>query len=77
VIHPLASLIPQTQFPRDLDPLLAVPLAMYAHLWNYHGTYRMTVLVSGDGVNPVSRRVIVRWNGIWDQLDASDGGPGE
>ena len=60
--------------PRHLQPCLAVNLFQYAPLWateNAH--YRLTVLVSGDGVKPKRHRVIIQWNGIWDQINVSDG----
>jgi len=61
--------------PRDLNPNLTIQPFAYRDIWTYHGTYRLTVLVSGDGVLPVSRMLILSWNGIWDQISASDGGP--
>lgn len=69
VAHPLNQ--------RHLHPTLAIELFQYAHIWSTdNANYRLTVLVSGDGVLPVSHRVIVEWNGIWNQIRASDGGAG-
>jgi hypothetical protein len=40
----------------------------YAELVKTPGTYRFTVVVSGDGVRPATIRPIVSWNGVWDQV---------
>jgi hypothetical protein len=62
--------------PQRPRPILAVPLSMHDRIWDFVGTYRFTILVSGDGVMPVSRKLLVTWNGIWSQITASDDGPG-
>jgi hypothetical protein len=63
--------------PRHLQPSLAMELFQYARIWATDNvSYRLTVLVSGDGVLPKSHRVIVEWKGIWDQIIVSDGGAG-
>ena len=36
------------------------------------GIYRFTVVVSGDGVKPVTIRPMVSWNGVWDQVSKVD-----
>jgi hypothetical protein len=52
-------------------------LFQYARIWATDNvSYRLTVLVSGDGVLPKSHRVIVEWKGIWDQIIVSGGGAG-
>jgi len=69
VVHPLN--------PRHLHPSLAIELFLYAHIWaTENANYRLTVLVSGDGVKPVSHRVIVEWRGVWNQINVRDGGAG-
>ena len=44
----------------------------YAQLVLTPGVYRFTVVVSGDGVKPVTIRPIVRWTGTWDQITKVD-----
>ena len=64
--------------PRHMHPCLAVPLDTYRDLWSIDDvTYQLSILVSGDGVYPQSHKVIVKWNGVWDQIEARDGGPGQ
>lgn len=46
----------------------------YAELPNYKGTYRFTVLVTGDGVEPRGRKIDVTYNGDWHNLRAVDAG---
>jgi hypothetical protein len=36
------------------------------------GVYRFTIVVSGDGVKPVTIRPAVDWNGVWDQIAKVD-----
>jgi hypothetical protein len=53
-----------------------MPLFMHQPIWaTDNANYRLTVLVSGDGVEPESHRVILEWNGVYDQIKVSDGGP--
>jgi hypothetical protein len=42
---------------------------------NYAGTYRFTVLVTGDGVVPAGRKIDVTYNRDWHNLRAVDAGP--
>jgi hypothetical protein len=44
-------------------------------LSGYKGTYRCTVLVTGDGVAPDGRKIDVTYNGEWEHLRAVDAGP--
>ena len=46
----------------------------HAELPNYRGTYRFTVLVTGDGVVPACRKIDVSYNGDWNNLRAVDAG---
>lgn len=40
----------------------------YTQLLQTPGTYRFTVVVSGDGVKPATIHPIVSWSGLWDQV---------
>jgi len=46
-----------------------------ADLLYYEGTYRFTVLVTGDGVKPAGRKIDVTYNGNPNTLRAVDAGP--
>lgn len=46
----------------------------YAALPDYRGTYRFTLLVTGDGVSPAGRKIDVTYNGGWHNLRAVDAG---
>jgi hypothetical protein len=35
------------------------------------GTYRLTVLVTGDGVKPARMSLSFKWTGVWDQFEVS------
>ncbi|HEX3506448.1 MAG TPA: hypothetical protein VHU22_23940 [Xanthobacteraceae bacterium] len=75
VFSPLPAVQPAHN-PRHLQPCLAMPLFMHQPIWaTDNANYRLTVLVSGDGVEPESHRVILEWNGVYDQIKVSDGGP--
>lgn len=52
--------IPQWQF----------DIIRYLSLFNQKGRYRLTVLVSGDGVDPVMIKLIFDWKGQWDTFEA-------
>ncbi len=43
-------------------------------LLTYKGTYRFTVLVSGDGFKPMGRKIDVTYSGDWNGLRAVDAG---
>jgi hypothetical protein len=43
-------------------------------LAGYKGTYRLTVLVAGDDVEPDGRKIDVTYNGEWEHLRAQDAG---
>ena len=49
-------------------PALSLHLYRYEHLFATPGTYRFTVLVSGDGVKPATLRISFEWTGQWDQF---------
>jgi hypothetical protein len=44
----------------------------YDELLRTPGVYRFTVVVSGDGVKPVTIRPTVSWTGVWDQIAKVD-----
>jgi hypothetical protein len=46
-------------------------LKRYEELMRTHETYRLTVLVSGDGVRPASMKLIFKWTGVWDGFEVS------
>jgi len=46
-----------------------------ADLLYYEGTYRFTVLVTGDGVKPAGRKIDVTYNGNPNTLRAVDASP--
>lgn len=41
----------------------------YVNLYRQHGTFRFTVLVSGENVEPQFIKIVFKWNGIWDQFE--------
>ncbi|KKM70309.1 hypothetical protein LCGC14_1441970 [marine sediment metagenome] len=49
-------------------PTLSVKLYRYDALFSTPGTYRFTVLVSGDGVKPATLRIRFEWTGQWDKF---------
>jgi hypothetical protein len=74
VANPLPGAPEMPHFP---IPQLATHYLPYLNLLQQPNTYRLTVLVAGDGVMPTSHRLIVKWTGVWNQVHLSDGGPGE
>jgi hypothetical protein len=51
------------------------PFPLSSTLSTYRGTYRFTVLVTGDGVIPAGRKIDVTYSGDWNNLRAVDAGP--
>jgi hypothetical protein len=56
------------QLTGEFEPSTRTHPLRYGKLLQPHGTYRFTVVVSGDGVKPVTIRPVVSWNGVWDQV---------
>jgi len=48
-------------------------LNRYIALFEEHGKFRYTVLVSGDNAKPKSIKIIFEWKGDWDNLTATAG----
>jgi hypothetical protein len=42
------------------------------YLFSDHGRYRLTVTVTGKGIKPTTRNIVVAWTGVWDELEAAD-----
>jgi len=53
-----------TDFKPEIRP---VPMR-YIGLFQERGVFRFRVQVSGDGVRPAIRHVILHWDGIWDKF---------
>jgi len=51
------------------------PFSSHAELPNYRGTYRFTVLVTGDGVAPAGQKIDVTYDWDWHNLRAVGVGP--
>jgi hypothetical protein len=49
-------------------PATKVTPFRYTQMLQTPGTYRFTVVVSGDGVQPATIRPTVSWTGVWDQV---------
>jgi hypothetical protein len=43
----------------------------YEPLFSTPGTYRFTILASGDEVKPVMLRLVFKWSGDWEHFDVS------
>jgi len=54
--------------PSKFIPTIEVMLLRYVSLIQTHGTYRLTIAVSGDGVQPAWIKLSFRWSGVWNQL---------
>lgn len=46
----------------------------YLKLLSEIGTYRFTIMVSGENVKPEGIRIIFHWNGVWDKYVAEENG---
>jgi hypothetical protein len=56
-----------TQFLPAIDPILQ----RYLTLLKSTGTFRFTVLLSGENVRPVQIRLSFKWTGKWDEFEVS------
>jgi hypothetical protein len=36
-----------------------------------HGTYRFTIVLTGDNVRPAQVRIVFKWTGVWDQFEVA------
>jgi hypothetical protein len=50
---------------------IAVPLFRLERLWRTPGTYRFTILVSGDGVRPERIQLCFTWSDHWNDFKVS------
>jgi len=51
----------------DFQPEIWPVPYRYVPLFGEHGTFRLTILVSGENIKPVPIRVVFRWGGVWDK----------
>jgi hypothetical protein len=57
----------------EFEPKVQLVPLRYVSLFREHGTFRFTVMVSGENVKPVSIRIVFRWDGHWDTFQVSLG----
>ncbi len=58
---------------QDFKPeIKPIPFRYFA-LFQEHGTFRFTVLVSGENVKPIFIKIVFQWSGLWDRYEASLG----
>jgi hypothetical protein len=55
----------------DVSFLLAIvcPLYRLQQLLTTPGTFRLTVLVTGDSLKPARLAISFKWTGVWNQYD--------
>lgn len=53
----------------EFRPAIQVMPFRYESLWSTHGTYRFTVIVSGEDVTPATLGVSLKWTGEWDKFE--------
>jgi hypothetical protein len=51
----------------DFQPKIRPFPFRYVSLFSEHGTFRLTILVSGGNIKPVPIRVVFGWAGVWDK----------
>lgn len=49
-------------------PALAFTPYRYQHWFSTPGTYRFTILVTGDNIKPARLSISFKWAGVWDQF---------
>jgi hypothetical protein len=54
---------------KDFQLHLAFLPHRYQHLLSATETYRLTVLVTGDGLKPAKMSISFKWTGVWDQFE--------
>ncbi len=81
--QPFAALDLPTDVPFFVDILSTRPTSLafkphvelipmrYEQLFLTSGTYRLTVLISGDGVKPARIRLVFKWSGDWEHFDVA------
>lgn len=58
---------------KDFKPEIRPIPYRYFDLFREHGTFRLTIQVSGDNVKPVFTKIVFRWAGVWDEYETSLG----
>jgi hypothetical protein len=53
----------------NVDPKIESKIFMHRSLFSEIGTFRYTIQVSGNELNPVKIKFIFKWNGKWDDFD--------
>jgi hypothetical protein len=53
----------------NVDPKIDSKIFMHRSLFSEIGTFRYTIQVSGNELNPVKIKFIFKWNGKWDDFD--------
>jgi hypothetical protein len=53
----------------DFRPEIRPVPYRYVSLFGEHGTFRFTILVSGENIKPTPIRVFFRWAGVWDKYE--------
>lgn len=56
---------------KEFHPHLPIVTYTMQRLLAEIGTYRLTVLVTGDGVKPARMSLSFKWTGVWDQFEVS------
>jgi hypothetical protein len=52
-------------------PALAFTPYRYHHWFSTPGTYRFTILVTGDNVKPARLSISFKWTGVWDEFEVA------
>lgn len=53
----------------NIDPQIDSKIFMHRSLFTEIGIFRYTVQVSGNELNPVKIKFIIKWNGKWDEFE--------
>jgi len=69
-VNQFVDLLSTREISNDYKPEIQFFPYRYRNLFKEHGTFRFTIQVSGENVNPVFIKVMFAWNGAWDQYSS-------
>lgn len=55
----------------SFKPALAFTPYRAQHLFSTPGTYRFTILVTGENIKPARLSISFKWTGVWDQFEVA------
>ncbi|MBA7628513.1 hypothetical protein ES703_36001 [subsurface metagenome] len=66
-VNQFVDLLSTREVSTDYKPEIQFRIYRYTDLFKEHGTFRFTVQISGENVDPIFIKVVFVWDGSWDK----------